>query len=498
MKTIAFYLPQFHQVPENDAWWGEGYTEWTAVKAATPLFPGHDQPHVPLHRNYYDLLEKETMRWQESLARRFGIDGFCFYHYSFSNGKRILEKPAENLLRWKDIELPFCFCWANESWARSWTKLRVGNEWNIKVERSLKKTDSGVLLKQDYGAEADWRAHFEYLLPFFRDSRYIRIDGRPLFLIYHPNQIGCFPRMKAVWNTLAKERGLPELYFVGRDTEDLFCYEKRFVRDAFLGDTTNAGVSIVDYTVHSQRLLEHAAREGAETFLCAHTGYDDTPRRGELGLVTTGLDPEVFCHQMKVLYALTERRKNEVLFINAWNEWGEGMHLEPDERFGYGYLEAVKRAQREYQTLTDAELKELERRAKEHGTELYRVSAMRRGETMRLLDRWLSIRQQGQSLADALRKRGFSKVAIYGMGILGKHLLTELQGTELEVMYGVDRNQKRQQEIPCFAPEDTLPEADVLIVTLDREYGRIYETLRESFTGEILSLKELLEELENR
>ena len=144
MKTIAMYLPQFHRVKENDAWWGEGYTEWTAVKNAKPLFEGHNQPRVPLHENYYNLLEKSTMEEQAELAQQYGVDGFCFYHYYFKDGRKILEKPAENLLNWTDIKLPFCFCWANETWARTWSNVGNKNSWNEQLEVKGSKSESGV------------------------------------------------------------------------------------------------------------------------------------------------------------------------------------------------------------------------------------------------------------------------------------------------------------------------------------------------------------------
>ena len=175
MKILAKYLPQFHRTRENDAWWGEGFTEWTAVKKAAPLFEGHDQPRVPKDENYYDLLQKETMLWQASLMEKYGIDGMCIYHYWFKDGRQVLEKPAENLLRWKEVPMPFCFCWANETWARSWSKIQNKNHWSDIYEQKKSNGSSGILLDQKYGREPEWKAHFEYLLPFFRDERYIKV-----------------------------------------------------------------------------------------------------------------------------------------------------------------------------------------------------------------------------------------------------------------------------------------------------------------------------------
>ena len=165
------YLPQFHEVEENNEWWGNGYTEWTAVKKATPLFHGHKQPKAPFNDNYYNLLDKQTMITQAKLAEEYGIDGFCFYHYYFKNGRKILEKPAENLLKWKDINMPYCFCWANETWARTWSNISGANAWGSKFENKKQKAGSGILLEQRYGQEKEWEEHLEYLIPFFKDEK---------------------------------------------------------------------------------------------------------------------------------------------------------------------------------------------------------------------------------------------------------------------------------------------------------------------------------------
>ena len=183
MKVISMYLPQFHRTKENDEWWGEGFTEWTTVKSAEKFHQSQYQPRVPLNCNYYSLLEKSTMIWQADLMKQYGVDGQCFYHYWFKDGRQILEKPAQNLLQWKEIDIPFCFCWANESWARTWSRIGDKNPWANIFERE-ERNGSGILLEQKYGEEEQWKRHFEYLLPFFKDERYIKIENRPVFLIY--------------------------------------------------------------------------------------------------------------------------------------------------------------------------------------------------------------------------------------------------------------------------------------------------------------------------
>ena len=171
IKLISFYLPQFHTIPENDKWWGEGFTEWTNVRKAQPLFPGHDQPRIPLEGEY-NLMEDSVKIRQAELAKQHGVFGFCYYHYWFKGGRQLLEKPAQQMLANRDVDLPFCFCWANENWSKNWDG---GNR--------------EVIMEQDYGTRSDWEKHFQYLLPFFRDERYITVDGKPLFVIYKPEQI---------------------------------------------------------------------------------------------------------------------------------------------------------------------------------------------------------------------------------------------------------------------------------------------------------------------
>ena len=194
VKIIPFYLPQFHTIPENDKWWGEGFTEWTNVKKAVPLYPGHDQPRVPLGELYYDLLDDNVKIQQAKLAKKYGIFGFCYYHYWFEGGKQLLEKPAEQMLANKSVDLPFCFCWANENWSKNWDG---GNR--------------EVIMRQDYGKQADWEKHFQYLLQFFRDERYITVNGKPLLVIYKPEEIIDVYQMSTYWRKRAVEEGFPGL-----------------------------------------------------------------------------------------------------------------------------------------------------------------------------------------------------------------------------------------------------------------------------------------------
>ena len=191
MKIIPLYLPQFHEIPENNEWWGKGFTEWTNVKKARPLFEGHNQPRIPKGKNYYDLSNLDVLKWQCSLANNYGIFGFCFYHYWF-NGKLLLEKPMEMLLEHSEIAINYCVSWANHNWNDSW-KASPGKE--------------RILIDHDFDDEEDWVSHFNYLLNFFKDSRYIKEDGKPLVVIYIPNIIGKLNKMLALWNAMAIENG---------------------------------------------------------------------------------------------------------------------------------------------------------------------------------------------------------------------------------------------------------------------------------------------------
>ena len=195
MKIIAFYLPQFHEIPENNKWWGKGFTEWVNVKKARPLFENHNQPRVPLNKNYYNLLDEKTQKEQVKLANDYGLYGFCFYHYWF-DGKLLLEKPVEKFLKNKSLDTHFCICWANEHWTNAWAN-----------------KEAKVLIEQKYGNKKEWKDHFDYLLNFFKDDRYIKENNKPLLVIYRPELIDCLKEMLEFWDEEAKKHGFAGLDF---------------------------------------------------------------------------------------------------------------------------------------------------------------------------------------------------------------------------------------------------------------------------------------------
>ncbi len=364
-KVIAFYLPQFHKVPENDKWWGEGFTDWVSARNAKPLYPGHYQPRIPAHDNYYDLLDKSTMEWQGKLARKAGIHGFCMYHYWFGDGKQILEKPAENLLKWKDIDIHYCFSWANESWITSWSNL-TGNTWIGADKTGTKQKTNGVLLKQKYGNEEEWKAHFMYLLPFFLDERYIKKDGKPVFVIYRPENIPNLKKMLQLWRKLALENGLEGIHVVGTNYDDLekkgldaaVQYEPNYT--LFHDKIMNNGFQTIIKELKKRCFWKHMhmnqflnydkiwkyinkRSRGKNVYPGGYVDFDASPRKGKRAFMTYNATPQKFYHHFAKLYGYCKEKEIEFLFLTAWNEWGEGAYLEPDKRYGAGYLKAIRK-----------------------------------------------------------------------------------------------------------------------------------------------------------
>lgn len=363
MKVIAFYLPQFHEIEQNDQWWGKGYTDWIGVRAARPLYPGHYQPTEPLHDNYYDLTDPQTLRWQAKIAREHGVHGFCFYHYWFSR-KLILEKPAELLLKHKDIDIHFCFSWANETWKRTWSR-ETGNAWNVVYDEEVsgQNRSQNILLKQEYGSWDEWYDHFMYLLPFFQDERYIKIDNKPVFILYKPGNIRSLNSMLKIWNRLAVEHGFDGLYFIATNELDIqnryidanVIYEPVYsimqkgrwksLVDTYIYKKREEGKKlprICSYRYAWSRILNRSLPAVRKTFLGGFVNFDKTPREGKNAWLYVGASPERFKRYFRRLVQKGEELGHEFVFLNAWNEWGEGAYLEPDKKNGMKYLDAVK------------------------------------------------------------------------------------------------------------------------------------------------------------
>lgn len=362
-KIIAFYLPQYHRIPENDRWWGEGFTDWDSARTARPLFRGHYQPRIPLHNYYYDLLDKDVMQWQARLAKKAGIYGFCIYHYWFGK-KQLLEKPAENLLKWNDIDCHYCFSWANESWTASWSRLK-GNDWNPNGSVHNQQTSNGYLAFQYYGGKKEWKEHFEYLLPFFQDRRYIRKDGMPVFIIYRPQDLRCAAQMVSYWNELAVQNGLKGICFIGTNSSQVskkkmdaaLLYEPvysifhaygfykaylkwvQLIRDSIDRMGLNPP-KFVSYRMIWRMILNR--KVDRDTYYGGFVDFDTSPRKGRYGYVVLKASPRRFKRYFSRLYQKSAREGKEFVFLTAWNEWGEGAYLEPDSKYGFQYLNAVR------------------------------------------------------------------------------------------------------------------------------------------------------------
>jgi lipopolysaccharide biosynthesis protein len=361
MRTIAFYLPQFHPIPENDEWWGKGFTEWRNVAKARPRFRGHYQPHLPADLGFYDLRLPEVRDAQAQLAAQFGISGFCYYHYWF-DGRRLLHRPFEEVLRSGAPAFPFCLCWANENWTRRWD----GN-------------DDLMLMPQKHSLDDD-RRHIQHLLPAFADRRYIKIDGRPLFLVYRTGLLPEPQKTAAIWRQTARSAGFPDLYLarvesfgdftdpgaIGFDAALEFAPDfgglppaaghrwQRLV--AIYQRLVNFGGPRIAYLEHRIRryetLMHHMlAKPPApyKRFRCVTPAWDNSARRPQSATIFRDSTPELYEEWLRAAARETRARyagEERLLFINAWNEWAEGNHLEPDERWGLAYLEATERALR--------------------------------------------------------------------------------------------------------------------------------------------------------
>lgn len=343
LRAIAFHLPQFHTIAENNRWWGEGFTEWTNVRQGKPLFEGHDQPREPGELGYYDLSDVQVLARQASLARQYGLEGFCFYYYWF-DGQRLLEKPVDQLLRHPEIDLPFCLCWANENWTRRWD----GGE-------------QEVLMKQSYSPELNERFALD-LLPYMSDPRYIRIDGKPVFLVYRSDIIPDLPATLAAWREAWRANGVGEVYLIGVESFRFFSpQESGFDATCeFLPHQVNIHLIGPDEPINL--LSDPAANVGDYGKLADHwvsrprapykrfrglvPAWDNASRRRKGGATLfVNSSPERYRQWLEqtVAKTLVEFQGQErIIFINAWNEWGEGCYLEPDKRHGRAYLEATR------------------------------------------------------------------------------------------------------------------------------------------------------------
>lgn len=364
VKLIAFYLPQFHPFPENDKWWGKGFTEWDNVTKAVPMFLGHYQPHLPVDLGFYDLRLIETQKRQIELAKQYGVFGFCYYYYWF-NGKKLMETPLDNFINNpEELDIPFCLCWANENWTRRWD----GN-------------DDDILISQDYSSKEDLE-FIKDLKKYINDSRYIKVDNKPLILVYKPQLLPNPKNTFAIWREYCKKEGIGELYILGAKRHDFDLEAEDYGLDGayefppnyphpnqvkenvkFLNPDYEPTVYDLEKFVEDKDYV--TKEENYEKFKTVIPYWDNTPRRLKDGQVYIG-NPNVYKKWLKEAMNYTKSNlanNKQFVFINAWNEWAEGAHLEPDRKYGYAYLKATAESIVEIRNNTSLSLNSSKRRA---------------------------------------------------------------------------------------------------------------------------------------
>lgn len=359
MRVIAYYLPQFHEIPENNEWWGEGFTEWTNVKKAVPLFKGHYQPKIPGELGYYDLNNTTIREAQAKMAKDSGIEAFCYWHYWFGNGQKLLEMPFKEVLNTKSPDFKFCLGWANESW-------------KAKVWSNQDGSEDKILIEQFYPGEKDIIDHFNHILSAFKDERYLKIDDKPVFVIYRPFQLNGQSYFIETWNKLAKENGLKGIHFVGhtlysKEIEDILNLGFDAVNVFPLGDCKRSKIQIIlhlkSLILFSLKLkpLVYQYKNAINSFNIKENykenvypsiipNWDHTSRSKKYGFVLDNSNPKLFKRHVECIFdsIVDKPKEKQLVFLKSWNEWGEGNYIEPDLKFGNQYLQTIKRIINKY------------------------------------------------------------------------------------------------------------------------------------------------------
>ena len=366
-KVLTIYLPQFHSIPENDEWWGNGFTEWTNVRRGRNFYQGHYQPRIPYQNDYYDLSDLKVLEHHIRLAQKAKIAGFAFYHYYFA-GKKLLEKPIENYRNRSKEQFPYCLIWANQSWTRTWYRANVGKQ---------------SLLPQIYGGEDAWREHFDYMLEFFKDNRYIKVKNKPIYIIYLPQDIKCRKEMFDLWNRLAIQNGFDGIYLIAMNTgwgvdksKNLYdaymnfepmhaigldlSYRKQLqgVKAEHMNEVNKEKSTLrnrlfaqnaFSYQYLCKQIETFPLESGLKTYMGVFPGWDNTSRKDEAGWIVPGSTPKKFGKHIEKMLHCSEKLGNEYLFLNAWNEWSEGAYIEPDQKYGYAYLNELRKSIMKYE-----------------------------------------------------------------------------------------------------------------------------------------------------
>lgn len=380
VRVIALYLPQFHPTPENDRWWGPGFTEWTNVAKAKPLFRGHQQPRIPADLGFYDLRLPETREQQAQLAREAGVEGFCYYHYWFGNGRQLLERPLQEVVASGKPDFPFCICWANHTWSnKTW-------------ERKSAVQKNSVLMEQTYPGTEDDIAHFNTLLPMFKDRRYMTVDGKLIFAIYDPFGFKNVQQFIATWRRLAEENGLPGFHFIGMTPSTLTIRTapdgtrqrvmpnlkssaeiyrrvldlgfdavnslgKRRGEMLYEGKWKNIAKTVLRHIGFPTGSMRYDYERTVRNYFAPEDTWenvypsilpqwDRTPRVASMDGVYVNATPEKFENHIRQALSLIKDKQPEhrILFLKSWNEWGEGNYVEPDMEWGHGFIDAIHNA----------------------------------------------------------------------------------------------------------------------------------------------------------
>ena len=353
-KIIAYYLPAFHEIEENNKWYGKGFTEWNTTKNAKKLFRKHNQPRVPLNENYYDLSNPQIIVDHMNLAKEYGVYGFCFYHYWFDKkGKTVLQKPLESLVNNHSATIHYCLAWCNESWRKTW---------------HANKGESQLLIEQKYEGIEDWEAHFNYLLKFFKDDMYIKQDNKPVLLIYRIENLPKANEMINYFDKRARENGFSGVSFVqmmNRDyvkRNDLCAYYLDFEPNMMIiargkyayrfwrlklkltrKSNNNVFLNTVNYkSFYNSIIRMNKERQDSKELFGMFCDWDNSPRKGRSGVIFRNSSPKTFRFYLEKLYNMASSMRKPYIFVFAWNEWGEGGYLDPDTKNKYGYLEAIK------------------------------------------------------------------------------------------------------------------------------------------------------------
>lgn len=360
VDVIAFYLPQYHRTKENDEWWGVGFTEWTNVVKARPWFKGHYQPKIPTELGFYDLRFSEVREEQALLAKKAGIKAFCYWHYWFGGGRKLLNMPFEEVVRTGKPNFPFCLAWANHSWyKKSWNN---GDSHHFEIPKGSK-----LLIEQTYPGLKDIDNHFYYLLDSFKDPRYYKYEGKLLFVIYSPMSIPDWGVFRERWQSLAKKEGLPPFFFVGHT-----------IHEEMIKDIKERGFDAVNYSSHHQNFPRSEAVSGIRRYLSVLKNtialkpvvveyskaielmkspsfsseeviptiipnWDHTPRSGAFGTCFNNCTPQLFEKHVNYMLNVIRGKKNKLIFLKSWNEWGEGNYMEPDIKYGDGHIRTLKK-----------------------------------------------------------------------------------------------------------------------------------------------------------